>query len=51
MREYLAILQPRLAPEGALMTRERSILWVLVGISAILGIVLFVCEGAQKVPS
>ena len=45
------MLQARLALEGALMTRERWMVRILVGISAILGIILFVCEAAQKVPS
>jgi hypothetical protein len=34
------MLQARLALEGALMTRERWMLWMLVGLSAILGILL-----------
>jgi hypothetical protein len=45
------VLQARMALKGASMTRERWMLWLLAGLSAILGIVLFVCEGAQKVPS
>jgi hypothetical protein len=35
------MLQARLALEGALMTRERWMLWLLAGLSAILGILLY----------
>jgi hypothetical protein len=51
MAQYPAKVQARLALEGALMTRERWMLWMLAGLSAALGIILFVSEAAQKVPS
>ena len=39
--EHPTILQTRWALEVAIMSRERWMLWVLLGLSAILGILLF----------